>query len=559
MSARLGRREEFLPNLRDDGALLLVQRPPQHVRPARRQAGKRFADLQNVFLIDDQPERVAQHGFQRWVRIRHGFESLIPPCEREFLAFVSRARPGDAHDGDERVDVANVALAAQTVHGRAFDMMHRPRAAAGNHFPNLRILPRLQRVQVHGEAALGQGCFHVAHHGQSALREHVHFHQADDLHGVHIEMRRGIALVGDERRGQFVHRLAREHHAARVHFRMTRKTVEKFRHVERGLEWFLIQRQVAVFGTGGEQFAQFRATTWGGFVRHPAAAEAPGKMSGEPAHIALGHAQHLRHIRERAAALKRRESAHHGALVATVFGEDQIHHVVFAVVREIYVNVRQFVQRHPFLIQKAAKVEAEANRANVGDAEAITNQRVGGAAARDPFNAVGATFLQEAPHDQEILFVANGADDAQFLLHLRAHGRGARAVAPAQPIQHELVKKRARRGTVGRRERGKLRRAKRDLKMAPLGDFQRLREPVGMFLARLGHFCGRAEMKPPIHALFWMCLAEQRQRADGLHDVEFLPVIGRRVVDCRTSHDAKPARDGLLRGQLVEPTGKLFG
>ena len=54
-----------------------------------------------------------------------------------------------------------------------------------------------------------------------------------------------------------------------------------------------------------------------------------------------------------------------GATFAAKFGEDQLHHVVFAVVREINVNVRELVQRHALLIQKAAEVEAKANRANV--------------------------------------------------------------------------------------------------------------------------------------------------------------------------------------------------
>ena len=94
VSARLGRREELLLNLRNDGALLFVQRPAQHVRAAGRQAGERLADLQNVFLIDHQPERVAQYGFKRWMRIGDRFESLIAPCERELLAFVGRARVG---------------------------------------------------------------------------------------------------------------------------------------------------------------------------------------------------------------------------------------------------------------------------------------------------------------------------------------------------------------------------------------------------------------------------------------------------------------------------------
>ncbi len=149
-------------------------------------------------------------------------------------------------------------------------------------------------------------------------------------------------------------------------------------------------------------------------------------MFGEPAHFAFGHAEHFGHVRKRAAGLKGREAADHGAMLPAVFGEDEVHHVVFAVVREINVNVRQFVERHAFLIQKAAEVEAEADGADVGNAQAIANQRVRRAAACDPFDAMRAAVLQDVPHDQEVFFVADGADDAQFLFDLRVDALAVR-------------------------------------------------------------------------------------------------------------------------------------
>src|SRR6266516_2958015 len=77
------------------------------------------------------------------MRIGHRFHALIPPREREFLAFIRRAGPNDTHDGDQAVNFAHVAHAAQARHRGRFDMMHRPCAATGNHLPHLRVLPRL--------------------------------------------------------------------------------------------------------------------------------------------------------------------------------------------------------------------------------------------------------------------------------------------------------------------------------------------------------------------------------------------------------------------------------
>src|ERR1041385_6093232 len=77
------------------------------------------------------------------MRIGHRFHALVPAREREFLAFIRRTGPNDTHDGDQAVDLAHVAHAAQARHCGRFDVMHRPCAATGDHLPHLRVLPRL--------------------------------------------------------------------------------------------------------------------------------------------------------------------------------------------------------------------------------------------------------------------------------------------------------------------------------------------------------------------------------------------------------------------------------
>src|SRR5262249_10557387 len=129
--------------------------------------------------------------------------------------------------------------------------------------------------------------------------------------------------------------------------------------------------------------------------------------------FALRHTENFCHVGKRAARLKRREAANHGAMLATILGENDVNHVVFVVVWKINVNVRQFVQRHAFLIQEAAEVEAETDRAHVGNAEAVANERVRRAATRDPLNAVRAAILQNVPYHQKVFLVTDGGYDAQ--------------------------------------------------------------------------------------------------------------------------------------------------
>ena len=64
MPAPSRRCKEFLLNLRNDATFLFVQRAAQHVGASGIQSGEGFTDLQDVFLIHDQPESVAQHGFK---------------------------------------------------------------------------------------------------------------------------------------------------------------------------------------------------------------------------------------------------------------------------------------------------------------------------------------------------------------------------------------------------------------------------------------------------------------------------------------------------------------
>ncbi len=267
------------------------------------------------------------------MRILDGLHPLITPREGKFLPFIGRSRTDDAHDGDKAVNFPHVAHAAETRHRRAFNMMNRARIAAGDHLPHVLVAPRLRGfriseqkfaagflarhapLQIHFNSAPAQHGFDIPHRSQSALRQNVHFDQADFLDRIHVEMRRGIAFVCDESRRQLVHRLAREHEAARVHFGITRHAVQKLGHFERGFVRLIIEGQVPVFRTGFEHFNQSRAAAWRRFIRHPAAAETPREMFGELPHLAFRHAQHFRHFRKGALGLERREPADHGAVV----------------------------------------------------------------------------------------------------------------------------------------------------------------------------------------------------------------------------------------------------
>src|ERR1700722_4699197 len=124
-------------------------------------------------------------------------------------------------------------------------------------------------------------------------------------------------------------------------------------------------------------------------------------------------------------------------MLAPVFFEDEFHHVVFQVVREINIYVREFVQRHAFLVQKAPEIKVETNWTNAADAEAIADKTVRRASARDPFDATPPALLQKIPGDEEVFLVAHFVDDTEFLHYLRVKLVGSHSVTLAQTLQNE--------------------------------------------------------------------------------------------------------------------------
>jgi len=120
------------------GRLCLLSAPAKHVGPAGGEAGEGFADLQNMLFVNPRVHRCsagkapARDADIQWApfadsaRVKDSF-------------FPSLAAPGTDHayDGNQAVNFPDVAHAAQTRHGRAFNMVNRAGIAAGDHFHTL--------------------------------------------------------------------------------------------------------------------------------------------------------------------------------------------------------------------------------------------------------------------------------------------------------------------------------------------------------------------------------------------------------------------------------------
>src|SRR5271154_449632 len=101
---------------------------------------------------------------------------------------------------------------------------------------------------------------------------------------------------------------------------------------------------------------------------------APRKTIREFSHFAFGNPQYFGNFGEGATRLKGREATDDRAMFLPELLKDDFHHVIFAVMRKINVNVRQLVQGHPVLVQKPAKIKVEPDRADAADAKAIADE-----------------------------------------------------------------------------------------------------------------------------------------------------------------------------------------
>ena len=371
MASPPGRSEELSPDLVDDFPLLLGQSTAQDIGAARRQAGERLADLQNVLLVNHQPEGAPQARGQRRMRIGDELQPLIATGEPGFLLFIGRARTDHADNGDQAIDIPHVAHAAEAHHGRTFNVVNRARPAAGDHFPDGGVAPHFPTLlgaaplhrhgrlghsracgtalvvekpflllggfpadghggQVHRDAPGGERLLHVAHRGQPALGQDIDLDQADDLHGIHVVVGGGISFAGNKGGRQLAHRLAGEHDAAGMHFGVTREAIEKLRHLQGRSIRVLVDGQVAAFlPLPDGLFDAASAGVW--------------KVFREPPDLVFGNPQHLGHVGDSAPGLVGGKTPDHRGMFRSVFLKDEIDHVIFAIVRKVEVDVRQLV------------------------------------------------------------------------------------------------------------------------------------------------------------------------------------------------------------------------
>ena len=309
--------------------------------------------------------------------------------------------------------------------------------SGGDEVPDGGVVPRATVVEGDGDSARGERAPGIAEDREPALGEDVELDESDFLDGFHVEVGGRPAFVAREGRGEFVDRMPGEDDPARVDLRVTRQTIEERRQPQGGLRGLVVEEPVC--GGGGHASGFFRVFCRG-----------ERQVFGEPPGLVVGEAEDLGDFGEGGAGVERVEPAHRRDMSRRVLAEKHFDDFVFPVVREVHVDVRQLVQRHAVAVEKPLEIQLEPDRADIADPEAIADERVRRAAARDPLDPRAAAVLEQVPDGEEIFRVADLRDDRELGLELGAVVGGG--VAILQPGVREARKKFLRRAGIRRVE-----------------------------------------------------------------------------------------------------------
>ncbi len=469
---------------------LLAHRAAQQVGSAQRIAADDLRDLHHLLLIDHYAVRRRQDRLEARVDVLEALGALLAPhiVGNE----LHRPRTIEGDQGDHVVEALRRRLQQELAHAARFELEHRRRIAAAENVVSARVVQR-QRV----ERQRRRGIEHAdvtqrpVEDRQRRQPEEVELDQADELDVILVEL--GDQRVGARLRVQRaeIGQLARsDQHATGMHADVARQALELLGEAQKLAHFFFgrlalveqrldlarindVRRRVAAAPLERHRAARLERNQLGDAV-----AEAVREVqdAADVAHHRLGrHRAEGRDLRYR---------------LGAVLLLDVIDDTVAAVLAEIDVEVRH---RHALRIQEALEQQRIPQRVQIGDAEAVGDQRAGaGAASRPDRHAVAPRPVDEVGDDQEVAGIPHLNDRLRLELEPgRILGLLARPLfrigiqggePPFEPRGCLVAQMLLDTGSVWRRERRQIVLAQRNRQVAALRD----RDAVGERLRHVG-------------------------------------------------------------------------
>ncbi len=408
-------------------------------------------------------------------------------------ARAQRARTVQRHQRDDVLEAVALELFFQVLGRARFGLEHRGRVAVGEQAVHRRIVERqiLQAEILHAGMAL-----HEAHRlgedGQRAQAEEVELHQADRLDVVLVELRHHrVRTLRTVQWAEIGEPARRDQHAAGVHADVARQFLELRRQPEEFLHFLFLVVTLLQLRLHLQRLRQ----------RHRLHALDRHQL-GQLVAVKVGHVEHAADVTDHRFRAQRAEGGDLRHRGVAVFVLHVLDHAIAPVLAEIDVEVGH---RHPLGVEKALEQQVVAQGVEVGDRQAVGNQRAGaGAAPRSHRHAVVLGPVDEVRHDQEVARKTHLNNDAEFEFQalgvFRQPGRafGRVRVEMRHAFGETLVRTLAdvvvETHAVRRRKIGQTALAQFQREVAALGDFDAVGERLRQVGEQLGHLVRRFEV-----------------------------------------------------------------
>ena len=288
---------------------------------------------------------------------------------------VHRARAVERDERDEVVELGRAHLLERLLHALGLELEDADRVAAAQHLVRLRVVERQRRHVGPLAGRAGDDVERVLDHVEVAQPEEVHLQQAERLDRLHRVLRDdavdavavlvGRVRVGELDRDDVGQRAVGDHDRGGVDRGVAHDALEAAGDVHD-----LPRRRVAVVG-GAQRLAVVQAV----LEARRAAHDRVRDQLGEAIAGAVVVPQDPGGVAGRGAREHLAEGDDLGDRLAAVLVGHVAHHLVAAAHREVDVDVRH---RHALGVQEALEQEVVAQRVDVGDPQAVGDDRAGG-------------------------------------------------------------------------------------------------------------------------------------------------------------------------------------
>ena len=360
--------------------------------------GGNNGDLHHLLLEQRHPKRALQHLAQLLGRIGFKLFTVSSPQIRMHHATLDRPGSHDRYLNDKVIELFGLEPGQHRHLRPGLDLEHPDRIRTANHFVGLGVFSR-HRGQAQVEVAVATQQVKTAANGtEHAQRQDIDLEQTDRIQVVLVPLNDGALGHGRVlHRHQGVEWLLGNDKATRMLGQVPGKADQLSGEAEH-------PTQHRAFGVE-TAFAQ--AVQWRRLIAPVAA------TIGQGVDLVRRQPQRLGHVTHRSGSVIRADHCGQGCTGATVALKHVLQDFFATFVFEIDVDVWRFVT---LLGKETLEQHVHACRVDLGDAQGKAHRRVGRRAASLAENALASGERDDVLHGEEITFITQLGDQAQFLV-----------------------------------------------------------------------------------------------------------------------------------------------